>query len=250
MPASCRNARVVPNGDSTGTAASFLVNGNGLSLALPPMWVLGPAVREIVYAWLAFRERGMRACSAALSAVPANAVELVTNGDFEAGDFSGWTLTDIDPFYAAVDTLAPHSGVYGAYVGNPDFPGSLSQSIATTAAQTYTVSFWLMLENDVLGAAKPNSIDVSFGGTSLLSLTDSDAFDYRQYSYDVVAGGPSTDLVFSFYDLPAFWDLDDVSVVAKAPPAVPEPATWGLMLGGQALAGGMMRRRRTAVSFS
>lgn len=34
--------------------------------------------------------------------------------------------------------------------------------------------------------------------------------------------------------------------VTGATPAVPEPATWATMLGGFALAGGMLRRRRTA----
>jgi hypothetical protein len=32
--------------------------------------------------------------------------------------------------------------------------------------------------------------------------------------------------------------------------AVPEPATWAMMIGGLALVGASMRRRRTAVSFA
>jgi hypothetical protein len=34
------------------------------------------------------------------------------------------------------------------------------------------------------------------------------------------------------------------------PPGVPEPATWAMMIGGLALVGASMRRRRTAVSFA
>ncbi len=43
--------------------------------------------------------------------------------------------------------------------------------------------------------------------------------------------------------------LDNVSVNAL-PGAVPEPATWAMMIGGFALAGAAMRRRKTAVSFA
>ncbi len=38
--------------------------------------------------------------------------------------------------------------------------------------------------------------------------------------------------------------------IAAAAPAVPEPATWAMMIGGLALAGLQMRRRKTAVSFA
>jgi subtilisin-like proprotein convertase family protein len=34
------------------------------------------------------------------------------------------------------------------------------------------------------------------------------------------------------------------------PPAVPEPATWAMMLGGMMIVGSAMRRRKTAVSFA
>jgi hypothetical protein len=43
--------------------------------------------------------------------------------------------------------------------------------------------------------------------------------------------------------------LDNVSLDVAAG-AVPEPATWGMMIGGFALAGAAMRRRKAAVSFA
>jgi hypothetical protein len=45
--------------------------------------------------------------------------------------------------------------------------------------------------------------------------------------------------------------LDNVSLDIAAPgAAVPEPATWAMMIGGFALAGAAMRRRQTAVRFA
>ncbi|MBT2186741.1 PEP-CTERM sorting domain-containing protein [Sphingobium sp. H33] len=42
------------------------------------------------------------------------------------------------------------------------------------------------------------------------------------------------------------WDLKQAS---PPTPGVPEPATWAMMIGGFALAGVAMRRRKVAVSF-
>ncbi|WP_254602811.1 PEPxxWA-CTERM sorting domain-containing protein [Sphingomonas bacterium] len=40
------------------------------------------------------------------------------------------------------------------------------------------------------------------------------------------------------------------SVTVSAEPAVPEPATWAMMIGGFGLAGAALRRRRTSVAFA
>ncbi len=45
------------------------------------------------------------------------------------------------------------------------------------------------------------------------------------------------------------YSFDNV-LTANAGPAVPEPATWAMMIGGFALAGATMRRRKAAVSFA
>jgi hypothetical protein len=44
--------------------------------------------------------------------------------------------------------------------------------------------------------------------------------------------------------------IDDLRYVAAPVRGVPEPATWAMMIGGFALAGSAMRRRKSAVSFA
>ncbi len=41
-----------------------------------------------------------------------------------------------------------------------------------------------------------------------------------------------------------------LNLITKAAPVVPEPATWAMMIGGFALAGAAMRRRKAAVRFA
>jgi hypothetical protein len=182
----------------------------------------------------------------ALCAAPVQAA-LVTNGDFETGTLSGWTLFG-DQNFVGVDDASEHSGTYGAFAGS-ETPAGFSQAIATTSGQNYTVSFWLKAEKGDYVTSKPNSFSAIFGGTTLLSFIDTSPFNYTKYSFDVVATGTSSNLVFTFTDKYSYLDLDDVSVVAKGPPpAVPEPATWGMLLAGFALIGGAARYRRSGAT--
>ena len=77
-----------------------------------------------------------------------------------------------------------------------------------------------------------NPIDLSFTGTSIhigYSMKDPSFGNYFGY-------GDRTSSVFHYTT------TDD-------PAAVPEPASWGLMLGGFGAIGGLMRARRREVSF-
>jgi hypothetical protein len=97
---------------------------------------------------------------------------------------------------------------------------------------SYNISFWLSNLGD-----PPNFFSASFGGTTLTTITDSSAFDYTQFTYQVTATSATTDLDFSFYHDPSFYLLDDVSVQA-----IPEASTL-VSFGGLLLAGGLGIRR-------
>ena len=136
---------------------------------------------------------------------------LVTNGSFETDSFSGWTVGGNSGASAYgpqlfVDKTA-ESGTYAAGLGSMGSDGTLSQTIATTAGQTYTLSFWL--QNEAAGA---NDFKATWNGQTLLSLTNATKAGYTQYTYNVTAAAPTSTLQFSARNDPSQWDLDNISV--------------------------------------
>jgi Carbohydrate binding domain len=166
-------------------------------------------------------------CAAAIvctAAWNANAVNLVQNGGFETGDFTGWTHTGDANMFDNVgnDPNFAHSGNFHANLGSyPDF-GGLGQSIATVAGTTYTFSFWLAYDVTPDFGDPDASFQALWNGGQVLSITNLTAggpFDYTLYSFSVLATGASSTIQFNYRHGNDFWRLDDVSV------AVPEAAS-------------------------
>jgi hypothetical protein len=146
------------------------------------------------------------ATAAAFSLVHPVRANLITNGGFETGDFTGWTQSR---GFVEGETfgITPHSGNFQATYGRPN--ASLTQSVATTAGASYTIDFWLAH----IGFPS-NSFSVNWGGVLILGsvLTNQSHFDYTEFTFNVTASaGASTALQFNFVG-GLIWFLDDVSV--------------------------------------
>ena len=170
-------------------------------------------------------------------AAPASA-NIVTNGSFETGDFTGWTQSGNTGFTGVECPGAPFAGpgdgncdVFAGPIGSV---GTLSQILSTQVGARYVIRFDFRPDGGT-----PSDFSAFFGAVPLFSVVDPPGSAYQVLEFSAVATAASTTLACNFRDDPGFLFLDSVSAV------VPEPMT--LALFGAGLAGlGAMRRRRKA----
>jgi hypothetical protein len=182
---------------------------------------------------------------ACASAPQARAQNLVQNPGFEntpdtgSNTSPGWTLdaTSATSFVNGQGTA--NSGIWAVDFAATDAAaatqGTLSQAITTAPSTYYTVTFFLANEG-----GPHNTFLATFGGQTVLSLTDANAFGYTQYTATVRATSASSVLAFTAQQDPADFLLDDISVQAG-----PLPATGGGLISfAIAIAGFAVRRMR------
>lgn len=170
---------------------------------------------------------------------------LVINGGFETGNFSGWSQSG-DTKYTSVygqgkaigsgPVYPVADGQFSAAFGPSTGLGSITQTIDTVPGRSYNVSF--VLANTDIEAH--NQFIFSFDDGFQITSASLSPFGFRTISLPVTASGLTADVSFLFFNPTAFFLLDDVSVT----PAVPEPATWSLLLAGFAIIGTTMRRHK------
>lgn len=207
-------------------------------------------------------EKFLSIALAAMAVAPAAYANPIINGDFETGPFgatpSGFTVSPGSEIVAVqASAYVPCCGVTGsaaelanhfAAFGGGDQPNvsTLSQVFATVEGERYSVSF----DYGVLGGG--GGLQTIFanayadGGNSLLgglsatrSADNNLSTTFGRYSFNFIGATGSTRLSFNLDPATDSVDgiLDNVSV------AVPEPATWAMLITGFALIGAARRRR-------
>lgn len=172
------------------------------------------------------------------SAASAQAGNLLTNGSFESG-LDGWTFGGNTGYFSI--PCSGGAGVDGncfVSAGPVGSLGYLSQTLATTAGEMLDIS-------GLIAGNGSGEVHFYLNGVSILDVYGP-AGDLSPYSVSAVASGNDV-FAIGFRDDPSYVQFDKLSVTVGTSGAVPEPASWALMLGGFGLVGGAMRSRRKAV---
>jgi hypothetical protein len=164
--------------------------------------------------------------------------DLIANGGFETGDFTGWVVnsrccTSVQPFGGMGGYAAEQGNDYAA-LGTVAVLGTISQTFTDVAGRTLAISYFLRSNG-----TSPNEFRAAFDGQTLFDQVDIPPQPYTEYVFRVTATGSDT-LTFYERDDPNWLALDAVSVDELA---IPEPAS-GAMLCGGLLGLSMIRRRR------
>lgn len=166
-----------------------------------------------------------------LGTTSASALNLVENGGFESGDFSGWLRNGA---FMYVTGNHPLSGAFAADLGTAGTLGSLSQTVMTMPGYEYELRFDLANSGGLT-----NEFYALVNGTTLFSLVNGGNTPYATVSGVFTAGATPTEITFLERNDVGAFSMDNVSV-DLAP--VPEPSTL-LLLGIGLLGAGFLRKR-------
>ena len=137
--------------------------------------------------------------------------------------------------------LVPGNGRYVDLDGSTNKAGIFANALSVVGGQSYTLSFALAGNHRNAGT---DTVEVNFGGASqVFTRAAGDAFTTYTLNYTATATGKAG---FSFLDKGGDNQgalLDRVTVATAAAP-VPEPASYGMLLGGLAMLGLVARRRQ------
>lgn len=120
----------------------------------------------------------------------AHSAELLTNGGFETGDFTGWTRagnTGNESVSGIFWGIAPHTGAFQAWDGAVGSVFTLSQSFATVVGAEYTVTGWWATRGGT-----PSSFSASVGVNTFAENPTNPAHGYRFFAFGFTGTGFDT----------------------------------------------------------
>ena len=176
----------------------------------------------------------------AFAASSAGAANLLVNGSFETGDFTGWTETGNLGFTSVTPSgtggYAAEDGNYFVFAGAVGSNNLLSQTFVDTPGALYIAAGYMASNGTI-----PSEFNIEINGDSNIVVDDSAPQPYTKYAFYFTGTGLDTFAVSSRDD-PSYIALDNFSVTAAT--AVPEPMSWALMLIGFGGLGAVARVRR------
>jgi len=199
--------------------------------------------------------RILSAVALSIAAGGVQASVLVSNGSFENPGVGGWGIHSSivgwtgGAYGIEIQSNGTVSGVSaidgGQYVELDTTANSrMWQSLTTTTASTYTLSFAYSPRPDNSGGSASNPVEVYWGGSKLGSFTaKSKVGPWLEVEFANLAAsaGSSTLLEFRAAGTSDSYGgfIDNVVVTV-----VPEPEYYALLLAGLGLVGSVVRRRR------
>jgi hypothetical protein len=169
--------------------------------------------------------------------LPGNPVNLVTNGDFETGDFTGWDATEPQNTSVVCGNLTypAYSGSCAALWSGNSGPSvqfvDLIQLLPVSPGVSYVLDFRVDFE-------QPGGLfEASLGTDGNLPPSPGDCYIFLQSptqgyvneTCSITASSSLAELAFNQGTSGSYILLDDVSVAAVA---APEPSTMGVLLAG------------------
>ena len=163
----------------------------------------------------------------------ATAQNLVNNGNFHTGDWTGWTTQNYTN--AGDEGVSPTSGngnitgaIYQTYVDSASY-FTISQFITTKVGHVYTESF--DLEEEVAFApGQPAQFDYSFGGQAVTATTSPTGIP-QTITHLFTATSTSTEISFSAFNERSYYNFTNIDIHEESAPATPEPGTVAFLIG-------------------
>ena len=219
------------------------------------------------------------------TATSAHGANLLTNGSFDAGSFTGgsfgfplaqqllpgsttlpgWTVVgaELAWYRSGQAGIVTQNGAYaldltgfcdlGLACGLPNVFSAVTQNLSTEAGATYRLSFHA--GTYAFNASTPSIVATAGVTTQSWALPGAGtpaSGNWQPLGFDFVATSAMTAITFGGSVAQAngvlpYLGLDNVSVELVSLP-VPEPETWALMLAGMAGVGFVVRRRGTVAA--
>jgi len=174
----------------------------------------------------------------AVATPAARAAELVANGGFETGDYTGWSTQDagFTSFFPVNSGVGANgSAFYAVFGATGSVDDQIFQILPTIAGEQYEVSFYVRNTSSVASEHQ----FASWEGNSIFNEQPvAVRFEWAKITVNVTATQNGSELRLGGRDQQDIVRLDEVSVIGAI---APEPASLGLL----ALGAATMLRRRT-----